>query len=199
MLLLDLFLTFAKVGVMTFGGGYAMLPILQREVVEKKKWATEDQLADYYAVGQCTPGVIAVNTATFVGSSQGGIPGGIIATLGVVFPSIVIILAIAAFLSNFMHLEAVAHAFNGVRAGVVALILVSVIKLFKGAVKDWPTRIIYAVVLALAAAGNFVPLPASTPAGLVSVWGVVTSPVFLVLFSGAVGLAVRMAKGGRKV
>lgn len=199
MLLLDLFLTFAKVGVMTFGGGYAMLPILQREVVEKKKWATEDQLADYYAVGQCTPGVIAVNTATFVGSSQGGIPGGIIATLGVVFPSIVIILAIAAFLSNFMHLEAVAHAFNGVRAGVVALILVSVIKLFKGAVKDWPTRIIYAVVLALAAAGNFVPLPASAPAVLVSVWGVVTSPVFLVLFSGAVGLAVRMAKGGRKV
>ena len=199
MLLLDLFLTFAKVGVMTFGGGYAMLPILQREVVEKKKWATEDQLADYYAVGQCTPGVIAVNTATFVGSSQGGIPGGIIATLGVVFPSIVIILAIAAFLSNFMHLEAVAHAFNGVRAGVVALILVSVIKLFKGAVKDWPTRIIYAVVLALAAAGNFVPLPASTPAVLVSVWGVVTSPVFLVLFSGAVGLAVRIAKGGRKV
>ena len=142
MLLLDLFLTFAKVGVMTFGGGYAMLPILQREVVEKKKWATEDQLADYYAVGQCTPGVIAVNTATFVGSSQGGIPGGIIATLGVVFPSIVIILAIAAFLSNFMHLEAVAHAFNGVRAGVVALILASVIKLFKGAVEDWPTRII---------------------------------------------------------
>ena len=175
-----------------------MLPILQREVVEKKKWATEDQLADYYAVGQCTPGVIAVNTATFVGSSQGGIPGGIIATLGVVFPSIVIILAIAAFLSNFMHLEAVAHAFNGVRAGVVALILVSVIKLFKGAVKDWPTRIIYAVVLALAAAGNFVALPASTPAVLVSVWGVVTSPVFLVLFSGAVGLAFRMAKGGLK-
>ena len=199
MLLLDLFLTFAKVGVMTFGGGYAMLPILQREVVEKKKWATEDQLADYYAVGQCTPGVIAVNTATFVGSSQGGIAGGVIATLGVVFPSIVIILAIAAFLSNFMHLEAVAHAFNGVRAGVVALILVSVIKLFKGAVKDWPTRIIYAVVLALAAAGNFVPLPASTPAVLVSVWGMVTSPVFLVLLSGAVGLAVRMAKGGRKV
>ena len=195
MLLLDLFLTFAKVGVMTFGGGYAMLPILQREVVEKKGWATDGELTDYFAVGQCTPGIIA----TFVGSSQGGIPGGIIATLGVVFPSIVIILAIAAFLSNFMHLEAVAHAFNGVRAGVVALILVSVIKLFKGAVKDWPTRIIYAVVLALAAAGNFVPLPASAPAVLVSVWGVVTSPVFLVLFSGAVGLAVRMAKGGRKV
>ena len=198
MLLLDLFLTFAKIGVMTFGGGYAMLPILQREVVEKKKWATEDQLADYYAVGQCTPGVIAVNTATFVGSSQGGIAGGVIATLGVVFPSIVIILAIAAFLSNFMHLEAVAHAFNGVRAGVTALILVSVIKLFKGAVKDWPTRLIYIAVLALAAAGNFLTLPASAPAAAVSVWNVATSPVFLVIFSGVVGLAVRAAKGGLK-
>ncbi len=198
MLLADLFLTFAKVGVMTFGGGYAMLPILQREVVEKKKWATEDQLADYYAVGQCTPGVIAVNTATFVGSNQAGIPGGISATLGVVFPSIVIILAIAAFLSNFMHLEAVAHAFNGVRAGVVALILVSVIKLFKGAVKDAPTRVIYALVLALAAAGNFLTLPDATPAAAAAVWRVATSPVFLVVFSGAVGLCVRWAKGGLK-
>lgn len=198
MLLADLFLTFAKVGVMTFGGGYAMLPILQREVVEKKKWATEDQLADYYAVGQCTPGVIAVNTATFVGSNQAGIPGGVVATLGVVFPSIVIILAIAAFLSNFMHLEVVSHAFNGVRAGVVALILVSVIKLFKGAVKDAPTRVIYALVLALAAAGNFLSLPAGLPAGAVSVWNVVTSPVFLVILSGVAGLAVRAAKGGLK-
>ena len=198
MLLLDLFLTFAKVGVMTFGGGSALLPILQREVVEKKKWATEDQLADYYAVGQCTPGVIAVNTATFVGSSQGGIPGGVIATLGVVFPSILIILAIAAFLSNFMHLEAVSHAFNGVRAGVVALILVSVIKLFKGAVKDWPTRIIYALVLVLAAAGSFVPLPEATSASALAVWNTVTSPVFLVILSGVAGLAVRGVKGGRK-
>ena len=193
MLLLDLFLTFAKVGVMTFGGGYAMLPILQREVVEKKGWATEDQLADYYAVGQCTPGVIAVNTATFVGSSQAGIPGGIVATLGVVFPSIVIILVIAAFLSNFMHLEFVAHAFNGVRAGVVALILASVIKLFKGAVKDWPTRIIFALVLALACVGSFATLPSG-------VWGqvldVVCSPVTLVLCAGVAGLCIRWAKGG---
>ena len=84
----DLFLTFAKVGVCTFGGGYAMLPILQRELVENKGWATEEQLADYYAVGQCTPGIIAVNTATFVGSSQKGIPGGVVATLGLVFPQI---------------------------------------------------------------------------------------------------------------
>ena len=189
--LLGLFITFAKVGVMTFGGGYAMLPILQREIVEKKGWATEDQLADYYAVGQCTPGVIAVNTATFVGSSQAGVAGGVLATLGVVFPSIVIILAVAAFLSGFMHLPVVAHAFNGVRAGVTALILSSVIKLFKGAVKDWPTRILYGVVLLLAAAGNFLP----PPAGWERLWDTVTSPVFLVLTAGVAGLAVRAWKG----
>ena len=158
--LVDLFLTFSRIGVCTFGGGYAMLPILQRELVESKKWATEEELADYYAVGQCTPGIIAVNTATFVGRSQAGIAGGVIATLGLVFPSLVIIMLIAAFLQNFMHLEFVVHAFNGVRAGVVALILSSVIKLFKNAVLDWPTRVIYAVVLVLAVCGSFCTMPA---------------------------------------
>ena len=192
---LDLFFTFARIGVCTFGGGYAMLPILQRELVENKKWATEGELADYYAVGQCTPGIIAVNTATFVGRSQAGIAGGIFATLGLVFPSIVIILVIAAFLQNFMDLPWVVHAFNGVRAGVVALILSSVIKLLKTSVVDWPTRIIYAVVLVLAAVGIFVPLPAGV---LGTVLGVVLSPVFLVVAAGAVGLAVRAVKGGLK-
>ena len=192
---LDLFLTFARVGVMTFGGGYAMLPILQREVADNKGWATEDQLADYYAVGQCTPGVIAVNTATFVGSSQAGIAGGVAATLGLVFPSIVIILVIAAFLSNFMDNPWVVHAFNGVRAGVVALILSSVIKLVKGAVIDWPTRIMYAAVLILAAVGAFVQLPDS-PAG--AVLDVLCSPVTLVILAGAAGLLTRAVKGELK-
>ena len=96
-----LFGTFAKVGVMTFGGGYAMLPILQREIVEDRHWATEEELMDYYAVGQCTPGIIAVNTATFIGQKKAGIAGGIMATLGVVFPSIVIILLIASVLTHF--------------------------------------------------------------------------------------------------
>ena len=196
--LAELFLCFAKIGVMTFGGGYAMLPIMQRELVENRGWATEDQLADYYAVGQCTPGIIAVNTATFVGSSQAGIAGGIAATLGVVFPSLVIILVIAAFLRNFMHLEAVGHAFNGVRAGVTALILTSVIKLFKGAVKDGPTRVLYIVVLALAAAGNFVSLPSTVSGAVRGLWNVVTSPVFLVLAAGAAGFALRFRKGGQK-
>lgn len=194
-ILVDLFLTFARIGVCTFGGGYAMLPILQRELVESKKWATETELADYYAVGQCTPGVIAVNTATFVGRSRAGIAGGVFATLGVVFPSAVIIMVIAAFLQNFMDLEFVVHAFNGVRAGVVALILSSVIKLFKNAVMDWPTRFIYAVVLILAAVGTFGALPEGT-AG--AVLGFVLSPVFLVIAAGAAGLCVRAAKGGLK-
>lgn len=193
--LLKLFLVFAKVGVCTFGGGYAMLPILQRELAENRNWTTEEQLADYYAVGQCTPGVIAVNTATFVGSSQGGILGGIFATLGLVFPSIVIILVIAAFLSNFMDIPWVIHAFNGVRAGVVALILNSVIKLLKGAVVDWPTRIIYVVVLLLSMASAFLPMPAGV---LGSILGYVCSPVVLVIVAGVAGLCVRMAKGGKE-
>lgn len=192
---LDLFLTFAKVGVCTFGGGYAMLPILQREVVEKKGWATDEELTDYFAVGQCTPGIIAVNTATFVGRSQAGIAGGVIATLGLVFPSLVIIMVIAAFLQNFMHLEFVIHAFNGVRAGVVALILSSVIKLFKNAVMDWPTRVIYAVVLILAGYGALFSLPQGA---LGAALGVLSSPVFLVIAAGAAGLGVRWAKGGLK-
>ena len=194
----DLFLTFAKIGVMTFGGGYAMLPIMQRELVENKGWATEDQLADYYAVGQCTPGIIAVNTATFVGSSEAGVLGGICATLGVVFPSLVIIIIIAAFLRSFMHLEVVAHAFNGVRAGVTALILSSVIRLFRGAVKDTPTRVLYVVVLLLAALGNFVTLPASLSGGVKMLWDVITSPVFLVIAAGAAGFLIRNRKGGNK-
>lgn len=192
---LDLFLTFAKVGVCTFGGGYAMLPILQRELVEKKGWATEDELADYYAVGQCTPGVIAVNTATFVGTNRAGVSGGIVASLGLVFPSVVIILVIAAFLQNFMDIPWVNHAFNGVRAGVVALILSSVIKLLKGAVKDAATGIIYGVVLVLSVVGAFVPMPAGAAGAALDF---LCSPVVLVVLAGVAGLCVRSAKGGKK-
>lgn len=195
-ILADLYLTFTKIGGMMFGGGYAMLPILQREVVDNKKWATAEQLADYYAVGQCTPGVIAVNTATFIGSQQAGITGGIAATLGVVTIPSILILIIAAFLSSFMDSVMVAHAFNGIRACVTALILASVIKLFKGSVKDWPTRIIYITVLALAAAGNFM----VAPERLIKVWEIITSPVFLVIISGVAGLVIRniqrSVKGG---
>ena len=193
-ILLDLFLTFAKIGVCTFGGGLAMLPILQREIVEKKGWATEDDLTDYYAIGQCTPGVIAVNTATFVGRTQAGIPGGIIATLGVVFPSLVIILLIASFLQNFAHLPAVIHAFSGIRACVCALILSSLFKLGKSALKNRPAVYIFLTVLALAAAGNFLPLPGGV---IGAVLDCLTSPVVLVLLAGLAGFLLYGRKGGR--
>lgn len=147
--LIKLFLVFAKIGATTFGGGYAMLPILQREVVEKYHWATEDELMDYYAIGQCTPGIIAVNTATFIGYRQFGILGGIFATLGVVFPSIVIITIITAFLTNFAEFQIVKHAFNGIRACVCVLILDSVIKLGKKSIKDFRCMFIFLIILAL--------------------------------------------------
>ena len=147
--LLSLFLTFAKVGVMTFGGGYAMLPILQREVVENKGWATDEELTDYFAIGQCTPGVIAVNTATFIGQKHRGIIGGIVATLGVVFPSLIIIAALAGVIDAFSHLTWVQHAFAGIRVCVCVLIFNAVLKLWKGAVKDVWGLVIFLVILAL--------------------------------------------------
>ena len=146
--LFDIYFTSLKVGAMTFGGGYAMLPILQREVVENKGWATEEELADWFAIGQCTPGVIAVNTATFVGQKQAGVWGGIFATLGVVFPSLVIIMIIAAFIQNFAHLPAVQNAFAGIRVCVCVLILNAVVKLWKKSVVDWKTFLIFLLVFA---------------------------------------------------
>ncbi|MBR4208868.1 MAG: chromate transporter [Lachnospiraceae bacterium] len=144
---LDLFLTFARIGGLTFGGGYAMLPMLQKEVVESRHWATEEELMDYYAIGQCTPGIIAVNTATFVGRKVKGDLGGIVATLGVVAPSLVIITVIAAFLQNFADYAVVKNAFAGIRVCVCVLIFNAVIKLWKKSVIDKPTLVICLVVL----------------------------------------------------
>ncbi len=135
--LFDLFFTFARIGGLTFGGGYAMLPIIQRELVEGKKWATENEVMDYYAVGQCTPGIIAVNTATFIGYNLRGISGAIFATLGVVFPSLIIIVIIASVLNNIMELVIIQSAFAGIRLAVVALIIDTVIKLWKSSVSNW--------------------------------------------------------------
>lgn len=134
--LMDLFLTFCRIGGFTFGGGYAMLPMLQKEVVESRHWATEDELLDYFAIGQCTPGIIAVNTATFVGYKTKGILGAIFATAGVVFPSFVIVTIIAAFLNNFSELLIVQHAFSAIRVAVGVLITNAVMKMWKTTVID---------------------------------------------------------------
>jgi len=175
---LDLFLTFAKVGVMTFGGGYAMLPILQREVVEKKGWATEEELMDYFAIGQCTPGIIAVNTATFIGQKLKGVWGGIFATLGVVFPSVVIIALLAGVIEAFSHIMWVQHAFGGIRICVCVLILNAVVKLLKKAVIDKVTFVLFVLV----ALGSY----------FLSV-----SPIIFVLVAGLVGVLLKNV-GGKK-
>ena len=174
-ILLDLFITFAKIGAVTFGGGYAMLMILLREIVEKKQWATEQELTDYYAVSQCTPGVIAVNVATFIGRKQAGILGGIIATIGVVFPSIIIISLLAGIIRAYSELEFVKHAFAGVRVCVCVLIFNAVLKIFKSAVIDKITLAIYIIILA----------------GTVFLK---ISPILLVILAGCAGLLVKGLK-----
>lgn len=145
--LIELFLAFAFVGVTTYGGGYAMLPILQREIVEKRHWASEEDLSNYFAIGQCTPGIIAVNTATFIGYRQRGVIGAVFATLGVVFPSLVIIMALAGVIMQFSDNPYVQKAFAGIRACVCALILSAIVKLWKGAVRGVVTLLIFLVVL----------------------------------------------------
>ncbi len=143
--LIELFTIFFKMGAFTFGGGYAMLPIIQEEIVKKRKWASDEEVIDYYAIGQCTPGIIAVNTATFIGYKRKGIPGGIIATLGLVTPSIIIITLIARFFIHFQDNKFVTHAFNGIQVAVVALIFVTVIKMYKQSVKNLLGNLIFIV------------------------------------------------------
>ena len=176
--LFDLFWTFCKIGALTFGGGYAMLPLIQREIVENKKWSTEKEILDYYAVGQCTPGVIAVNTATFIGFKLKGIVGGIVATLGVIFPSLIIILIIASFLQSFADLAIVQSAFAGIRVAVVALIITTVIKLLKSSIKDYLGAIIAIIAFIISA---FIGL----------------SPVYVVIAAGLTGF-ISKSIGGKK-
>lgn len=167
--LIELFITFAKIGAVTFGGGYAMLPILQREIVENKHWGTDEELADYYAIGQCTPGVIAANVATFIGRKLAGVTGGIIATLGVVFPSVVIITLLAGVIQIYSSLEWVKHAFAGVRVCVCVLIFNAVIKLFGKSIIDRWTLGIYLVILAGSMFLNLSPVIFVVLAGLAGV------------------------------
>lgn len=154
---LDLFWTFFRIGLFTFGGGLAMLPLLEKEVVSNKHWATYDELVDYYAIGQCTPGIIAVNTATFVGYSQKKVPGAIVATAGIVCPSLIIILLIASLMTSFADQPIVQHALAGIRIAVCVLIAQAVIRLFKKGVKDIFGVILFAVVL-LATYFNLIPV-----------------------------------------
>ena len=173
--LLSLFLTFAKIGSITFGGGLTMLPLLTREIVQKKKWATEEELLDYYAVGQCTPGSIAVNSATFIGYYQAGVLGGIFATLGMVAPSVIIITIVASVLQNFMDYPIVASALTGINAIVCALLAHTVITLGKKSLANIMSVVLFII-------------------GLVACFVFDITPILLVIFGGVIGIVYNKIK-----
>lgn len=177
--LMSLFGAFAKVGLFTFGGGMAMLPLLQKEMIAKRAWCTDEELLDYFAVAQCTPGIIAVNTATFVGYKQRGILGGILATFGVVFPSFVIIAGLSSLLSLWMDNAYLIKAFAGIRVAVCALILTSLYKLSRKAIVDVLTLVIFLFVAVL------------------ELW-LAVSPLIIVPSTIALGIAYHFILSGKK-
>lgn len=168
-LLMDLFITFFKMGCIAFGGGYALLPIIQREIVENKGWATNEEVIDYFAVGQCTPGIISLNVSTFIGYKHKGIIGSICSTLGFIAPSIIIISIIATFIAEFSHLPVVNYAFAGIRVCVCVLIFNAVISIGKTGVIDKLTLIICLIVFGLAVFTNVSPILSVICAGLAGI------------------------------
>lgn len=171
-LLLELYIAFFKVGAITFGGGYAMLPMLQKELADKKKWTTNEDLLDYFAVGQCTPGVIAVNTATFIGYNLAGVLGAFVAVLGMVSPSLIIISIIAKFVTQFSHLEWIQNAFSGIRVAVAVLVLQAVIKMWKSGIKDKIGAVVFLITFSVCLLFSF-------------------SPVYIVIAAIVFGIAVK--------
>jgi len=176
--LLDLYITFVRIGCVNFGGGYAMLPLLERELVDKRRWTTMDDLRDYFSIGQCTPGIIALNVSTFIGEKKAGVVGALCATVGFLTGPITIILIIAAFLSNFADLEFVQHAFAGIRVCVCVLILQAVLRLWKKSVVDKFTLVLYLVIFSLNAFKSY--LPVKIPAAV------------LVICAGVIGVVISM-------
>ncbi len=182
--LFDLFFTFMKIGAVSFGGGYAMLPVLTREFCDKRNWITDTELNDYFAIGQVTPGIIAVNVATFIGNKRKGFLGGIVATLGLVAAPVFIITLIAALLTNFAEFEVVKHAFAGIRVCVCVLILSAILRLWKKSMPDIPALVICLVLFLISAFKGALPID--------------ISPVILVVVSAVAGIiiqSIRASKG----
>ena len=177
----NLFFTFFKIGAVFFGGGYAMLPILSREFTEKRGWTTDDELNDYYAIGQVTPGIIAVNVATFIGNKRKGILGGLAATIGLVTGPVIIITLIAALLTNFADIEIIKHAFSGIRVAVCVLIINAISRLWKKSVVDIGAFVIFAVVLLISVMGDYLP-------------HLDISPVILVVAAAITGIIIQSVK-----
>ena len=177
---LELFLVFLKMGCIAFGGGYAVIPIVERELVKKKGWIPIEEVIDYYTVSQIIPGIIAVNLSAFVGYKRKGIPGAIIAPLAFILPGVSFVLILALFINNFADIPVVLHAFTGIRIAVGALILDTVIRLAKGVLKGTKAIVIFIVVFVLSALPRgFLPIPAF-----------MQSPVFLVLTSALAGYMI---------
>lgn len=170
--LCELYISFFKIGALTFGGGLAMLPMLQRELVTNRKWCTEEEILDMYAIGQCTPGVIAVNTATFVGYKRVGVIGGIAGTLGMISPSLIIICLVASILQNFIHLPAVVHALAGIRVIVCALMINTVITMAKKGIVDKLGGVLFVGGFILAC---FTPIPTALIIVLAGIIGVIAN------------------------
>jgi len=179
---IGIFLAFLKLGCIAFGGGYAIIPVVDRELIKKRGWVTMDEVIEYYTIAQITPGLIAINLSTFVGYKQKGPLGGVIATVGFVLPGVSFVAAVALLISNFAEIPAVKHAFAGIRIAVGALILDTVIKLLKGVFKDRIAIAIYIIVFAVSI----------FPGGIIPEF--LKSPVFLVPAAGLVGLIVYREK-----
>jgi chromate transporter len=174
----DLFLTFMKIGISTFGGGYAMVPVLDRELIKKRNWITMDEVMDYYTIAQVTPGIIAVNVSTFVGYKRKGFFGGVLATVGFIIPGVALMLIISVFVKRFAEYDVVQHAFTGIRVAVGALILDTVLKLFKGIFKNMSAVIIFIIAFVLSAIFS-------------------ASPVFIILGAGIAGFLLYRPKKPR--
>ena len=175
----ELFWTFARIGIVTFGGGYAMLPILERELVDKRQWTNMDELRDYFSIGQCTPGIIALNVSTFIGEKRGGIPGALASTLGFLSGPFVVLLIISAFLQNFASYAIVRHAFAGIRVCVCVLILQAVLKLWKKSIIDAFTLILFLIIFLIQACSGIMPirLPAALLVIAAGILGVIATSV----------------------
>ena len=181
--LLTLYFAFLRIGAVNFGGGYAMLPLLERELVNERGWTTMEDLRDYFAIGQCTPGVIALNVSTFIGSKRKGIPGAIAATTGFLTIPIILILIIAAFLRGFADASIVQNAFAGIRVCVCVLIVQAVLRLWKNSVIDGLSFALYLCVFLLTALSGV--LPVAIPAAV------------LVIISGMIGIVIgRVRRSG---
>ncbi|MDR3131216.1 MAG: chromate transporter [Treponema sp.] len=173
---LELYWTFFKIGGLTFGGGYAILPILERELIRKKGWTTMEEVMDYYTIAQVTPGIIAINVSTFIGYKLKGVIGGVVSTLAFVSPSVIIISLIAAFLGSFQDLPLVRHAFAGIRVAVGALVLDTTIKMIRGFYRDCKALVLFVIALGLSVV--FSP-----------------SPVFVVIGAGIAGFILYRGQG----